>query len=75
MSLDMMQAPIIKSAVAFDDAHPCLILNAEDGSFLQKGEYLLMIDFRWNQVAEDNAVLRKVTITVSSPAPSCLRKQ
>ena len=56
------QHRVVKSESTHHSFSPSLVLSG-----LKPGLYMLMVDVRWNKIAAENSILRKVLVTVSSP--------
>ena len=59
----------IKAEMSHDEANPCMAISREDENirFLQRGTYMLVVDFRWNYIASQNSCLKKINVAVTSP--------
>ena len=62
---------ILKCFSSLSQSNPSLIFSREDTSIkmLRKDTYVLIVDYRWNYVARENAFLKAVNLSINSPSP------
>ena len=67
--MDQDNHSVIKAQSSYGNFAPSLVLTCRDRRKLEPGQYMLMVDTRWNKIADDYTVLKKVKIRVTSPEP------
>ena len=68
VAMDPTVHTFVKSKRSYNDFSPSLILSHKDRPTLKAGAYMLIVDVRWNSIAENNPILKEILISVSSTA-------
>ena len=51
-----------------------MICTGDDPQTLLAGEYILVVDAKWNRKAQENPVLREIRLQVNAPIPVTIEK-
>ena len=52
VAMDPTHHNFVKSKRSYNDFSPSLIIGPKDRHTLEAGEYMLVVDVRWNKIAE-----------------------
>ena len=67
ISMDPECHEVIQSTLSHHSFCPTLLLTQKEQMTLLAGSYLLVVDVRWNRIAEENPVLKRVRMQVAAP--------
>lgn len=68
IELDPEKYTFVKSKANYKEFGPSLIIDDDDFHFMRAGKYMLILDYRWNQIAKENHILKEVTVSVTANA-------